>query len=90
MGYSPWGHKESDMTEQLNTFMMDVWHKNSNTMEKCKGWGSGNTRNSTTQKLLFWRTLNEERFTTENKNRRMDGWIDEGATSGWIDGCKGE
>ena len=20
MGYSPWGHKELDMTEQLNTF----------------------------------------------------------------------
>ena len=24
-GYRPWGHKESDMTEQLSTHKHDVW-----------------------------------------------------------------
>ena len=38
VGYSPRVHKELDMMEPLNTFtfMMNVWHKNSNAMEKYK------------------------------------------------------
>ena len=33
LGYSPWGHKESDMTEQLTLHSIETWEKAGNTVK---------------------------------------------------------
>ena len=43
-GYSPWGHKEMDMTEQLNTHMLDLVLRNVESGSNDCGERSGKQR----------------------------------------------